>query len=211
MSTYKVIMLAATLFTTVPSFGQNSKSQYMSVGPVVGMGHSWLSDRNNVFKPSAHLGLGLVYSKHENWGVGGIVTVSHEGYAYEYVRNGSIYKNAVDPTYLRMNPRVYYFFGRYTDVVRPKLFIGPSLGVKLTEDRYYDEPLMNGDYVTYNTSSTFNTMDLGINTGAGVNIKLGTNTWLNLDADYYHGLTNATPDGSKNRALRANAGLMFGF
>jgi hypothetical protein len=166
------------------------------------------------FKPSAYLGIGFLYSKYEHWAWGANLTASHEGFRNTYMVNGQEYTNNVDPTYLRLTPRAYYFFGKYTNMVRPKVFLAPSLGVKVMEDNYSDDVPMNyaegATMVRVNNSDYFRPIDFGAEAGAGLNVKLMRSTWLNLDASYYHGLVNATKDDGMNRNVRVNAGLMFG-
>jgi|GEM_PF-734491 len=210
-------IIALSLIVSTSVFAQDAmakkttKSKYTSIGPVVGMGHSWVSGMTNTFKPSAYLGAGILYSRYEHWGFGGLLTASHEGYSKEVYRFGNTYVNTIDPTYLRFTPRAYYFFGDYGNNVRPKIYAGPSVAYKVVEDQYIEEP--RGFYeLTYTrpTGEVFNSWDFGVNAGAGVNIKVAKYMWLNLDADYYHGLLNVTNADNKNRTLRANAGLMIG-
>ncbi len=211
MNKSKIIMLALALSGTTAVFGQqNTGAKYTSIGPVVGMGHSWVSGRSTTFKPAGYLGVGLLYSRYEHWAWGGTVTASHEGFSYDIVRNNVVYNNTIDPVYLRITPRAYYFFGDYKSNIRPKVFLGPSLGVKMVEDSYIDATPPTDEITRTMTGDMFNTLDFGMNGGAGVNVKISKNTWLNLDGDYYHGLTNAMTDGSKNRSLRLNVGFMFG-
>lgn len=218
MTTTMIKILGVALLVSATATAQDAdadkkatKSKYTSIGPVLGMGHSWVSNNVNNFKPSVHLGIGMLYSRYEHWGFGSILTASHEGYADEYYQNGNTYKNAYDPTYIRLTPRAYYFFGQYKDNVRPKIFLGPSVAYKVAEDQYLDQPRPIGDGVIMQTNGAmFKPWDFGVNAGAGVNIKVGRYTWLNLDGDYYHGLINVTSNDNKNRSLRANVGLMIG-
>lgn len=210
-----MITLGITMLAGLTSFGQAKKtgSMYTSLGPVAGFGHSWVSGKSNqVFKPTANLGVGFVYSKYEHWGWGANLVASHEGYATEYNWLGNTYRNVVDPVYIRLTPRAFYFFGDYTSTVRPKLFLAPSVGVKVQEDHYMTNETMNQSDVTYNTNGTsmYKTMDLGAEGGAGVNVKLGRATWLNLDATYYQGVLNATKTNNMNQNVRINAGVMMG-
>lgn len=220
MTTTTIKLLGAALLLSTAAIAQDAttdkkestKSKYTSLGPVLGMGHSWVSNNVNNFKPSAQLGIALLYSRYEHWGFGAVLAASHEGYADEFYNMGNTYKNAYDPTYLRLTPRAYYFFGEYKDNIRPKVFLGPSVAYKIVEDRYLNNPAIPGDAVTtYNSAPAFKDWDLGLNAGAGVNIKIARYTWLNLDADYYHGLLNVTNNNnSMNRSLRANVGVMIG-
>lgn len=218
MNTTMLKFLGIALLATTSAFAQDAtkdkadnkatKSKYTSIGPVAGFGHSWVSNNVNQFKPSGYLGFGLLYSRYEHWGFGGTLTASHEGFSHEVYTPQGTFVNTYDPTYLRFTPRAYYFFGQYKDNVRPKVFAGPSIAYKLVEDQYIDVPTPIG--VQY--PDMFQSFDFGLNAGAGVNIKIGKYTWLNLDADYYHGLLDVTNtiDNNMNRSLRANVGIMIG-
>lgn len=215
----KKMMITLGLMTLAgfTSFGQAAKAEktsYTSLGPIAGFGHSWVSGMDNQqFKPSAHLGIGLIYSRYEHWGWGANLTASHEGYKQDYTWAGNQYRMSVDPTYLRLTPRAYYFFGDYKNSVRPKIYLGPSIGVKLQEDRYTENLTMNTSDVVMATNGgaeMYKTIDLGAEAGAGVNIKLMTGTWLNLDANYYQGALNATHAGNMNQNVRLNVGVMMG-
>ena len=214
-----MMILAAILLTSATATAQNpagkakkeKKASYISLGPAAGFGHSWVSNSINTFKPSAHLGIGLMYSRHEHWAFGDMLTVSHEGYTREVYAMGNTYHNTYNPVYLRMTPRVYYFFGDYKNNIRPKVFLGPSVAYKLAEEQNIEQPLIPTEaWYLRPGGDMFSTMDFGANAGAGVNIKIAPYTWLNLDADYYHGLVNVTNAGNQNRALRANVGVMIG-
>jgi outer membrane protein W len=214
-----MMTLGLTMLAGITSFAQekekSSGSMYTSLGPVGGFGHSWMSNMNTSqkFKPTANLGIGFIYSRFEHWGWGATLVASHEGYTTEYVSGGNLYTSTVDPTYLRLTPKAYYFFGSYTSNVRPKVYLGPSVGVKLQEDHYLTNETMNtSDAVMAANGGTevYRTMDLGAEAGAGVNIKMARSTWLNLDASYYHGFTNATFTDNMNRNVRLNVGVMLG-
>lgn len=209
--------IALGLFITTTSFAQEQsnteqKASYISLGPVAGFGHSWISNNVNEFKPSANIGAAILYSKDENWGFGGLITASHEGYAEDIFVNRNTYRNYYDPTYIRATPRVYYFFGDYGNRVRPKVYAGPSVAYMVAEDDYFNQPVRAGETIRWSIlQPRYNSnWDFGINAGAGVNIQVAPRTWLNLDGDYYHGLLNVTTEDGKNRSLRANVGVMFG-
>ncbi len=220
MKTKIVYMFAAAMAVSAMAFAQNADNKtekkgtsYISLGPVGGFGHSWTSNMDNRFKPSAHLGIAMIYSRFEHWGWGTELTASHEGYSTRIGGNGTAQTISYDPTYLRMTPKAYYFFGDYGDNIRPKIYLGPSVAYRLVEDRYVSGP--GSTEVQYmNTGSTMiNDWDLGVDVGAGVNIKVAPYTWLNLDADYYHGLLDVTRMNginNMNRSLRANVGVMIG-
>ncbi|MBW7914412.1 MAG: PorT family protein [Taibaiella sp.] len=218
MKTKLVYMFAAAMAVSAIGFAQNADDKkivekkgtsYISLGPIGGFGHSWTSNMNNRFKPSAHLGIAMIYSRFEHWGWGTELTASHEGYSTAIGNQTFTY----DPTYLRMTPKAYYFFGNYGDNIRPKIYLGPSVAYKVAEDRYVGGPNNSDIRYTDRGSYMINDWDLGVDVGAGVNIKVAPYTWLNLDADYYHGLLDVTRMNgmnNMNRSLRANVGVMMG-
>ncbi|HXS35489.1 MAG TPA: porin family protein [Flavipsychrobacter sp.] len=204
----RILLLATTImFATVPQ----SFAQYISLGPVGGFGTSWVGNMPGTtkFQPSGYLGVGLIYAKNVHWGWGGQLQVSSEGYRKEDMM-GDI--SMVNPVYLRLPLRAYYFFGKQNDNIRPKLYLGPSFGLKLAESSsmspYYSDAYIPG------ASNDFRTFDFGLNAGAGVNIRLVRATWLNLDLGYYQGLTDAVKDPSGNynvnHNLALNVGVLFG-
>jgi outer membrane protein W len=220
MKTKIVYIFAAAMAVSAISFAQNADKKtekkgtsYISLGPLGGFGHSWTSNMDNRFKPSAHLGIAMIYSRFEHWGWGTELTASHEGYSTRIGGNGTVQTISYDPTYLRMTPKAYYFFGDYGDNIRPKIYLGPSVAYRLIEDKYVSGP-GNAEVRYMNTTTPMiNDWDLGIDAGAGVNIKIAPYTWLNLDADYYHGLLDVTRwsnINNMNRSLRANVGVMIG-
>jgi len=208
----KALLLATGLFLGVFS----SKAQYISLGPVAGFGHSWVSNMTGTanFKASPNLGVGMIYSKDPHWGWGAELDVSHEGYKMDMGVNTV----AVNPVYLRLPLRAYYFFGPVSSSVRPKVYLGPSFGFKVDEVQYMNgNKMANSDVMatTYNMNSDmFNSFDIGMNAGAGINVKLMRATWLNMDLGYNLGFLDAVNDAANNtnlnQNLRFNAGLLFG-
>lgn len=213
----KLILLAGLVIVGATVQAQN-KTSYISLGPVGGVGHTWITNvqGNTDFKISPALGIGMVYSKHEHIGWGADLLVSHEGYTSETMLEGNKYDVIVNPVFLRLNPKFLYFFGRYGDGIRPKLYVGPSLGVKIDEVRDFSiNNEGNGDADLNTDSDMFNTVDFGLQAGAGVNIRLKSNMWLGLDAGYYHGLLDMLDNqfgdaNNMSRNVRLNVGVMWG-
>lgn len=210
----KLLILTSGLLLTAAA---HSNAQHLSLGPVASLGHSWTSgiSGNRDFKFAPALGVGLVYSRHENIGWGGELTISHEGFKSEYLlANGMVQDVTVNPVYLRMPLHLIYFFGQRGDKVRPKIYAGPTLGLRIDERRKYSTGTTT---ILENSSSLtgdlFSRGDFGLNAGIGANFKVTLNAWLNLDAGYYHGLVDVIPtdmDNNHNRNIRLNVGLMFG-
>ena len=185
---------------------KRSNIDYTSLGPIAGFGHSWLSGMDNQdFKPSIQLGIGMIYSKYEHLGIGADFSVSHEGYRMENELTNTEW--TVNPLYLRLTPKLYYFFGEYGALVRPKIYAGPSVAYKIDERVSLNEENLSNEETG---NDIFNDADLGLTAGAGVNIKIANRTWLNLDGSYYHGLIDVTDNGNANRNLKINVGVLFG-
>jgi hypothetical protein len=229
----KVLLFAAgILIASTQSFAQNaqtlSNSQFISIGPVIGFGDSWVGHMSNssayfgnvssktMFMPSGYIGVGLIYARNEHWGWGGQLTLGTEGYKEQYTYNpefGRPYTETytATPLYLRVPLRAYYFFGDYRNTVRPKVYLGPSFGLKLSES---DNVSGGTESNVAATTGTFRTFDFGINAGAGVNIKLAKTIWLNMDLGYTQGLVDVLKDPENNynvnHNLDFNAGVLFG-
>jgi hypothetical protein len=214
----KVLLLGSALVlgTFINANAQAKQAQYTSLGPVMGIGSSRITNmagsENAKFSPS--LGVGLVYAKDAHWGWGGELAISHEGYSTNY----GINTMSVNPVYLRVPLRAYYFFGDYKSAIRPKVYLGPTFGLKLDEVQYINGTRMNNsDATPVYTAGTkqFRTFDLGFNTGAGLNVRLATGVWLNMDMGYNMGFIDAVRDNvnsgyNVNENLRFNAGVLFG-
>ena len=182
----------------------------MSLGPAVGMGNSWVGNMGGAtkFMPAANIGIGFVYARNQHWGWGGQALFATEGYNVNY--NG--YNAKATGEYLRVPLRGYYFFGDYKNVVRPKIFLGPEMGLKLGEQNSFNYPA--GEYTLTQRTGSFRTLDFGLNGGIGLNVKLMRAMWLNIDMGYYQGLTDVIKDPAAqynvNHNLGGNVGLLFG-
>jgi outer membrane protein W len=219
----------SVMFTTAQA------QQYISLGPVVGFGHSGVTngdvgDNVNVkslFNPSFKAGVGLIYAKHAHWGFGGEVVYSQEGYKKTFtdkVLTDFSYDETNTVGYIRVPLRAYYFFGKYKQTVRPKVYAGPSFAFKVTDDiKHSGNNAMSQLIADETPVAEFNSFDLGIQVGAGVNITLAKAMWLNIDLNYYQGVLDAVKDpeakanfddiktGSNlNQNLRLQVGVLFG-
>ncbi len=213
-------MTAAIISCGIVSNAQSAKSRnfqsHLSLGPVISLGHSWVTnipaDRDFKFAPA--FGVGLVYSTNVHWGFGAQMLISHEGYKQEFKRNNNETVDvSVNPVYLRMPLQATYFFGEYGNRVRPKIYAGPSVAVRLDEVHYYSNENMLPSESSLVMGDRFSRFDAGLTVGAGLNIRVGRAMWLNMDGGYYHGLVDVIPDYgdyNANRNLRFNAGLMWG-
>ncbi|MBI1226728.1 MAG: outer membrane beta-barrel protein [Bacteroidetes bacterium] len=174
----------------------------LSFGPVVGINFSTISDvKNSEFNTGFAAGGQLIYSNVNNWGVGGAILYSREG--VDVQANGV--EGATNLTYLRIPLKGYWFFRKNEDRFRPKIFVGPSIGILLDSDAKYGDTEID-------IKDTYNTFDLGLMAGAGFNARIAEGTWFNFDAGYTYGLLDVADntDGS-NRNIGITAGVLFGF
>jgi hypothetical protein len=152
-----------------------------------------------------------MYSANQNWGLGTKFMISSEGYRQRVTVGNQQSELTVRPTYLRIPIEATYFFGKFGDKVRPKIYAGPSFGVRLSETHH-----TSGDYplseLVAVKGDQFSDFDAGLTAGLGANIRVGRLTWLNLDGGYYHGLSDVHVDNdfNGNRNLRFNVGLLWG-
>jgi outer membrane protein W len=204
----KILFLSIALLVLSAGIAP-AQIEYTSIGPVAGFGHNWVSNLfgMNRFNASPYLGVGLVYARDAHWGYGGQAEFSWEGYRVAD-QAGNI--SVATPMYLRVPLRVYYFFGDYKNAVRPKVYLGPSFGLKLSEQ----DAMRGGDVLASDDIGTFRTFDFGLNGGVGLNVRLNKGVWLNTDLGYYQGLTDAVKDPAgkynTNQNLALSAGILFG-
>lgn len=209
----KILIIAAAVFLANNSAQAQethatrpTRAQYWSVGPVIGAGHSWTSNMGGktMYNPSGYVGVGAVYAKNEHWGWGGQLTIGSQGYSVEYTGKSAL----VRPIYIRVPVRAYYFFGDFRNKIRPKVYLGPSVAVKVGEMENIDP--MAGDNMMMSRTGSFRTMDIGVNAGAGVNIQLAKATWFNIDIGYYQGVIDVVKDAAEQNNMNQNLGLNLG-
>lgn len=186
-----------TLLMMVVALGANAQTKF-SVGPSAGVGISSLSDySNSKSRMAGNVGISIIYSAVEHFGIGADVKYSFEGVKSD-MNNPS---REINLQYVRIPLKAIFFFNDYGQKVRPKLFVGPSLGF-LTQAKQ-----ANGT----DLKNTTNSFDLGLLGGAGLHVRLVKNTWFNGDLSYTHGLSNVFETGkNKNRNLAVNVGVNFG-
>jgi hypothetical protein len=117
-------------------------------------------------------------------------------------------KTVLRLNYIRVPLQGIYFFGKYGERVRPKIFLGPSFGFLVGgKSTVYS----NGDEIAEEKAKELvKGLDFGAIAGAGLNVRIAPATWLNADISYYHGFANiAEIDDMKNRNLGINIGVTF--
>jgi outer membrane protein W len=183
----------------------------LSLGGTAGFGHAWLSNAtNSTYQPAGNLGLSLTYSTETNWGFGADLKWSIEGGK----TSTSNFTNTTRLDYVRVPLKVMYFFGERGNAFRPKLTVGPSVGFLIGGNN--KATTISGDTKTTvetKAGDFAKSIDFGVNASAGFNYRLVDRTWLNVDLNYYHGLSDiieAAAIDQKNRNIGINVGVSFG-
>ena len=200
-------LLLAVVISIGLSLGAGAQSKF-SIGPNAGVGASWLDNTpNRKTKLAGNVGLSLVYSAAEHFGVGLDAKYSFEGGKYSAATNQN---TTADLNYFRVPLKAIYFFGSYGNRVRPKLYAGPSFGFLAGGKTTVVTPVVTQ---TIESKDVFKSFDFGVTAGAGLNIRLVKNTWFNADLNYLHGITDLQKNNngnSHNRNLGVNVGVNFG-
>jgi hypothetical protein len=183
----------------------------LSLGPTAGFGHTWLSNNEQSnYQPAGNTGLTLVYSPMSHLGFGADLKWSIEG--GKTSTNNTTTTTRLD--YIRIPVKAIYFFGEYGQRLRPKLAAGPSVGF-LVGGKQKTEVDQSGEKVVSEIKAKdfAKSVDFGLTAAAGFNYRLVERTWLNVDLNYYHGLTDvleASNAEQKNRNIGINVGVTFG-
>lgn len=194
-----------------------AKAQNLSLGPVIGINHSWLTNSgdNKRFNPGLNIGGTLTYSFNPNWGVGGDLLFSMEGLRTRTGSNPSATTRDAALNFIRLQPKVYHFFGQLGDAVRPKIFVGGSLGamvggnVKTTVSANNESADLTAKKPSRDIYKGF---DAGLLAGAGINWRMGKAMWLTTDLVYNNGLVDLSKSDNSwqaSRSLSFNVGLTF--
>ncbi len=160
----------------------------------------------------ANVGITAVYSTNEHFGFGGDLLYSRQGGDYNVQTYSPIYGNGVTSyrvqnDYVRLVPKVMWFFRDVDDRFRPKVTGGVNLGFMTRS-----EDIVRG----YDMTSAFNTFDVGAQLGLGFNYRIASRIWLQFDAEYMLGLMRANdintnyPNNLANNTLSLNGGIAFG-
>lgn len=183
----------------------NAQSKF-SLGPNAGVGSSWIDNTpNRKSKLAGNVGLSLVYSAAEHFGLGLDAKYSFEGGKYT---GASAQPVTVNLNYVRIPLKAFYFFSSYGKRVRPKIYAGPSFGFLVGGKRTIER---NIGSLTENSKDFYKSFDFGLTAGAGLNFRLVKNTWFNADINYLHGITDIRPSNREhNRSLGVNLGVNFG-
>src|SRR5689334_9482764 len=147
------------------------KSQNLSLGPVAGINHSWMTNAgdNKHFNPGLNIGATITYSFNPSWGVGGDLLYSMEGVKNRTEGNNVINTKDVNLNFIRVQPKLIHFFGDLGDAVRPKLFVGGSLGFLVggKTTTTVSTNMESADITTkVKSSDNYNGVDAGLLAGA---------------------------------------------
>lgn len=198
------LVLTALFFSSTISAQDN-----MSLGPIAGFGHSWISGTANKYQPFGNVGVTFTYSPIAHLGIGADLLYSIEGGKRQAGGNNIITKT----DYIRMPLTIKYFFGQYGDRLRPRIQLGPSFGFLIGGHQVVETTDKEEQLSRTPSKDIVKHVDAGITAGAGLNYRLMDKTWLLADLSYYHGLTrvfnNASNDG-RNRNIAFNLGVAFG-
>lgn len=218
MKKYILLFLVAGL-----SLGANA--QRFSLGPNAGVGATWIDNFDDKMgKTHGNVGLSLIYSAIDNFGIGLDLKYSLEGGKREYTTNiplaGGNFRTIDEASlnYLRVPVKAMFFFGKYGNKVRPKIAVGPSFGFLMGGNLKSETTGPNGS-VTATTEMEpddhFEGFDFGLHGSAGINYRLMERTWFVADVAYNHGLSDIRKDNTTNtkwhnRNIGINIGVNFG-
>lgn len=207
----KVFLTLALVTISILGHSQNNskvippepiEQSKFSIGVIGGFGHSFLMPYSNTaFCPSWNAGISAIYSPWQHWGVGLDALYSAEGAKFYYQNGASDQSDLTihrELDYVRVPVKVIYFFRTYEKDFRPKVSLGPTLGVLVNEKN----------------SSNASSVDLGANLTLGFNYRIARAIWINVDANYYQGFLDTYSGNSEtdlNGNIRLNAGINFGF
>lgn len=209
----KKIILSILLIGTLLA----AKSQNLSLGPVAGINHSWMTEagNNKHFNPGLNIGGTLTYSFDPSWGVGADLLYSRGGVKNQTTSGGVTASHDVNLNFIRFQPKMIYFFGDLGDAVRPKLFAGSSFGL-LTGGETKSTVASNNESMDLvekiDAKDRYRAIDLGLLAGTGINWRIGKATWLNTDLVYNHGLVDLSKTNntwSASRSVAFNIGVTF--
>ena len=192
MKKITTLIIAMSLIITV------SNAQKVSIGPKLGVNFSTLSDLEGAeSRVGLQAGGFLVYSIVEHFGISIDVVYSQQG------ANSKINGSDLHLDYIQLPLLANIFFNQYGDDFRPKITIGPAVGILASA---------KGPFVE---KDDFNSTDFGFVAGLGFNYKVGEKKWLNVDARYGMGASEIFKEDIpgldvKNSYFSITVGLGFG-
>ena len=182
--------------------GNLASAQNLSFGPMVGLNVTSLSNKPNSSSKAGLLAGGFFNYSSKNWFGVGVQFLYNQAGAKLDAPTEEINLNYLQVPVLF----TYYFAGQNTPgSFRPKLFAGPHANFLLNAKNKEGNDL--------NPNSTFyKNTDFGVTLGGGFNYALQNQMWINVDARYGIGLTDATQAPNiniSNRGFGLTVGLSF--
>lgn len=190
------IILLALLFAGFSASAQEN----VSIGPIAGVSiANFRGDISNTdWKPGLTVGGFYNYSAKTGFGFTGQLLFTQMGAQTDNKTN------EINLNYIQLPLFATFFFGKYGDKFRPKLFLGPNLNFMVSaKDKNGNN--INGD----SNNRVFNPFDLGLTFGGGLNYKLQEKIWLNFDVRYGLGLLDVTKDNNTS-VMNSNWGINLG-
>ncbi len=187
---------------------QAQTAKTWSIGPELGVNFSKYGKDapDNDMKAGVVAGVQLTYSIVNTFGITAKALLAQKG-AQTTTTSGITSKQTLN--YLEI-PVLGRFFLSKEGKFRPNLFIGPSFGFLMgaTNKTGSNEAVKIPDY-----KSSFNTFDLGLTGGLGLNYEIANETRILLDARYTYGLSDITKAAGNwnNLPITITAGISFGF
>lgn len=182
--------------------GHLGTAQNLSFGPMVGLNVTSLSGKANTSSKAGLLAGGFFNYSSKNWfGVGVQFLYNQMGAKLDAPAE------EINLNYLQVPVLfTYYFSGENKPgSFRPKLFAGPHANFLLNAKN------KDGNDLNPNSLYYKNT-ELGVTLGGGFNYALQNQMWINVDARYGIGLTDATQAPNTNitnRGFGLTVGLSF--
>ena len=182
--------------------GNLVSAQNLSFGPMVGLNVTSLSGKPNSSSKAGLLAGGFFNYSSKNWFGVGVQFLYNQAGAKLDAPTEEINLNYLQVPVLF----TYYFAGQNTPgSFRPKLFAGPHANFLLNAKNKEGNDLNpNGNF--------YKSTDFGVTLGGGFNYALQNQMWINVDARYGIGLTDATQSttsNSSNRGFGLTVGLSF--
>lgn len=182
--------------------GNLASAQNLSFGPMVGLNVTSLSGKPNSSSKAGLLAGGFFNYSSKNWFGVGVQFLYNQAGAKLDAPTEEINLNYLQVPVLF----TYYFAGQNTPgSFRPKLFAGPHANFLLNAKNKEGNDLNpNGNF--------YKSTDFGVTLGGGFNCALQNQMWINVDARYGIGLTDATQAPNiniSNRGFGLTVGLSF--
>ena len=190
------------IFAVIVLAGRMASAQNLSFGPMAGLNITSLSGKSNSSSKAGLLAGGFFnYSSKKWFGLGVQILYNQMGAKLDAPAE------EINLNYLQVPVLfTYYLAGENKQgSFRPKLFAGPHVNFLLNAKNKMGNDL--------NPNNTFyKSTELGVTLGGGFNYALSNQMWLNVDARYGIGLTDATQAPNTNitnRGFGVNVGVSF--